>query len=249
MVEGRSLARGRVRRGPWPGPRGGHRRSRGRSGPRHRPGQHAVARRGVVRHLPRPVPRRDTGLRVVVDAGTAHAGYRSGFYSSASTGIRMLDQARVAAPVAYDLPQQIWVGDWNQRHDTRSVHVARDGWPRGRVHQYSGSHPETYGGVTLRVDSNFMDVGRGTVAPADRTRCPRIPVYPTLRAGDRSPSVPVLQCLLGQRRLLRERHVLEVLLLDRAGRQRRSSGLPGSGRPGRGPAHLDGAPEPALARC
>ena len=130
-------------------------------------------------------------------------GYRSGVYSSASTGIRMLDQARAAAPGAYDLPQQIWVGDWNQRHDTRSVHVASDGWPRGRVHQYSGSHPETYGGVTLRVDSNFMDVGRGTVAPADRTRCPRSPGYPTLRAGDRSPSVPVLECLLGQRRLQR----------------------------------------------
>ena len=74
-------------------------------------------------------------------------GYASGVYSSGSTGIRMLDQARVAAPGTYDLPQQIWVGDWNQRHDTGSVHVARDGWPRGRVHQYSGSHPETYGGV------------------------------------------------------------------------------------------------------
>jgi peptidoglycan hydrolase-like protein with peptidoglycan-binding domain len=81
--------------------------------------------------------------------------------------------------------------------------VARDGWPGGRVHQYAGTHPETYGGVTLRIDSNFMDVGHGTVAPSDRTRCPRDPGYPTLRKGDRSRSVPVLQCLLGQRHLLR----------------------------------------------
>jgi hypothetical protein len=130
-------------------------------------------------------------------------GYVSGFYSSGSTGIHMLEQARVAARGTYDLPDQIWVGDWNQRHDTGSVHVARDGWPRGRVHQYSGTHPETYGGVTLRIDSNFMDVGHGTVAPADGTRCPRDLGYPTLREGDRSRSVPVLQCLLGQRRLLR----------------------------------------------
>jgi peptidoglycan hydrolase-like protein with peptidoglycan-binding domain len=48
-----------------------------------------------------------------------------------------------------------------------------------------------------------MDVGRGTVAPTDGTRCPRDLGYPTLREGDRSRSVPVLQCLLGQRRLLR----------------------------------------------
>ncbi len=130
-------------------------------------------------------------------------GYASGFYSSSSTGIRMLEQARVAARGTYDLPDQIWVGDWNQRHDSGSVHVARDGWPHGRVHQYSGNHPETYGGVTLRVDSSFMDVGHGTVAPADGTRCPRDVGYPTLREGDRSPSVPVLQCLLGQRHLLR----------------------------------------------
>jgi hypothetical protein len=115
----------------------------------------------------------------------------------------MLQQARAAAPGTHDLPQQIWVGDWNQRHDSGSVHVARDGWPGGRVHQYAGTHPETYGGVTLRIDSNFMDVGHGTVAPADHTRCPRDVGYPTLREGDRSRSVPVLQCLLGQRHLLR----------------------------------------------
>jgi peptidoglycan hydrolase-like protein with peptidoglycan-binding domain len=130
-------------------------------------------------------------------------GYASGFYSSASTGIRMLQQARAAAPGTVDVPQQIWVGDWNQRHDSGSVKKARDGWPGGRVHQYAGSHRETYGGVTLRIDSNFMDVGHGTVAPTDRTRCPRDLGYPTLRQGDRSRSVPVLQCLLGQRRLLR----------------------------------------------
>jgi Domain of unknown function (DUF1906)/Putative peptidoglycan binding domain len=131
------------------------------------------------------------------------SGYVSGFYSSAATGIRMLQQSRAAASGSVDLPQQIWVGDWNQRHDSGPVGLARDGWPGGRVHQYAGTHSETYGGVTLRVDSNFMDVGRGTVAPADGTRCPRDQGYPTLREGDRSSSVPVLQCLLGQRRLLR----------------------------------------------
>ena len=173
-------------------------------------------------------------------------GYASGFYSSGSTGIRMLEQARVAARGTYDLPDQIWVGDWNQRHDSGSVHVARDGWPHGRVHQYSGNHPETYGGVTLRVDSSFMDVGHGTVARADGTRCPRDVGDPMLREGDRSPSVPVLQCLLGQRHLLRS-DTPEVLLLDRTGRHGTPAVIRAAGDRGCRPAHLGGAAECRLA--
>jgi len=123
-------------------------------------------------------------------------GYGSGFYSSASSGIRMLEQARVGAPGRYDVPRQIWVGDWNQRHDTGSAYLARDGWSGGRVHQYTGTHRETYGGVTLEIDSSFMDVGQGTVAPPDRTPCATPRGYPTLRAGDRTPGVVALQCLL-----------------------------------------------------
>jgi peptidoglycan hydrolase-like protein with peptidoglycan-binding domain len=130
-------------------------------------------------------------------------GYGSGFYSSASSGIRMLEQARLRAPGKYDVPRQIWVGEWNQRHDTGSAYLSRDGWAGGRVHQYAGTHPETYGGVTLQIDSNFMDVGRGTVAPPGRTPCPTLRAYPTLRGGDRSPSVAMLQCLLQQGHLLR----------------------------------------------
>lgn len=129
-------------------------------------------------------------------------GYVSGFYSSASSGIRMLEQARVRAPGRYDVPPQLWVGDWNQRHDTRSAYLSGGGWSGGRVHQYTGTHPETYGGVTLEIDSNFMDVGRGTVAPPDRTPCPTPDAYPTLREGDRSTGVAVLQCLLRQGHLL-----------------------------------------------
>jgi peptidoglycan hydrolase-like protein with peptidoglycan-binding domain len=132
------------------------------------------------------------------------SGYRSGFYSSAASGIRMLERARGAAPGRDDLPDQVWVGEWNHHHDTGSAYLSRDGWSGGRVHQYAGTHPETYGGVTLGIDSNFMTVGRGTVAPPDRTRCPTPRVYPTLRDGDRSPGVAVLQCLLEGRRLVRQ---------------------------------------------
>ena len=132
------------------------------------------------------------------------SGYRSGFYSSAASGIRMLERARGASPGRDDLPDQVWVAQWNHHHDTGSAYLSRDGWSGGRVHQYAGTHPETYGGVTLGIDSNFMDVGRGTVAPPDRTPCPAPRDYPTLREGDRSPGVAVLQCLLEGRHLVRQ---------------------------------------------
>jgi len=132
------------------------------------------------------------------------SGYRSGFYSSAASGIQMLERAREAAPGSNDLPDQVWVGEWNHQHDTGSAYLSSDGWPGGRVHQYAGTHPETYGGVTLGIDSNFMAVGRGTVAPPDRTPCPTPPAYPTLRDGDRSHGVAVLQCLLEGRHLVRQ---------------------------------------------
>lgn len=130
------------------------------------------------------------------------SGYHSGFYSSATSGVRMLEQARVGAPRKYALPTHIWVGDWNQRQDTMSEYLADDGWSRGRVHQYTGPHTETYGGVTLEIDSNYMKVGRGTVAPPDRAACEVPRGYPTLREGDRSRRVAAVQCLLRRQELL-----------------------------------------------
>jgi peptidoglycan hydrolase-like protein with peptidoglycan-binding domain len=131
--------------------------------------------------------------------GLSDRGYRSGFYSSAASGVRMLEQARLDSPGRWALPRHIWVGAWNQRHDTESAYKARDGWTPSVVHQYSGPHAETYGGVTLDVDSNFMEVGRGTVAAPRRVSCPTPRSYQTIREGDRSASVAALRCLLGDR--------------------------------------------------
>lgn len=129
-------------------------------------------------------------------------GYRSGFYSSASSGIRMLDQARQDPANRYTLPDQIWIGDWNGREDTRTAFVSDDGWARARVHQYLGGHDETYGGVKINIDSNFMDVGRGSFARADGRNC-RVrvdfPTYRTVARGDRGQLVAAGQCFLKKR--------------------------------------------------
>jgi hypothetical protein len=129
-------------------------------------------------------------------------GYRSGVYSSAASGIKMLDDARVYRPGRYTLPDRIWIADWNGKRDTSSSYVREDGWrPGRRVHQYVGGHPETYGGVTINIDKNWMNLGRGSVAPREPAHCGGAASYNYGRyvsqvLGDRGAFVRTVQCLL-----------------------------------------------------
>ncbi len=107
-------------------------------------------------------------------------GYASGYYSSAASGIRMLDDARVAANNPYALPDQIWIADWNGKADTHSSYVRTDGWqPYSRAKQYRGGHNETWGGVTINIDRNYLNlraprIGGGTSpAPAPAPAGPK----------------------------------------------------------------------------
>ncbi len=132
-------------------------------------------------------------------------GYRSGFYSGGSSGIRALEEARVFEPGAWTLPDQVWVADWNGRDGDLSGAVVADGWqPGSLVHQYTGSHHETYGGVRLEVDSNFARLGGGPVptSPGDGCRLPRdFGRYLSLRPGAQGAQVAALQCFLRERDL------------------------------------------------
>lgn len=128
--------------------------------------------------------------------------YRSGFYSSASSGITMLDSARRDAPGRYTLPDQLWIAEWNGRETVRSQHLdERRWWPHQRVHQYRGPHPEKHGGARLNIDSNFMSTGTGTVAGLPAPSCGveiSFRYYPRLERGDGSELVRAAQCLLRQ---------------------------------------------------
>ncbi len=127
-------------------------------------------------------------------------GYVSGVYSSAASGIRMLDDARATRPGTYVMPDQVWIADWNGRADVTSSYVRSSGWmPHARVHQYRGPHRETHGGVTIDIDSNFLDLGRGSVAPRATRPCGvriNFPDYPFLRVGSTGDRVRAAQCLL-----------------------------------------------------
>ncbi len=136
--------------------------------------------------------------------------YVSGVYSSAGSGIKALDDARVERPNAFVLPDMIWIARWDGVANTSTSYIRDDGWrPGGRVKQYQGGHQETWGGVTINIDRNYLDVGRGSVArreehcngtKIDFTSYPPLP--PATDTTEPAPAkVKVLQCLLKERDL------------------------------------------------
>ncbi|GAA4374553.1 glycoside hydrolase domain-containing protein [Nocardioides caricicola] len=139
-------------------------------------------------------------------------GFVSGVYSSAGSGIKMLDDARVNRPSQVVLPDMIWVARWDGKANTSTSYLREDGWrPHARVKQYQGGHDETWGGVTINIDRNFLDVGRGMYAEPEE-HCGGVRVsfgtYETLRppAEDTVPPanrVLALQCLLTEQELYR----------------------------------------------
>lgn len=138
-------------------------------------------------------------------AQTKALGYRTGMYSSASSGIKMLDDARRAGRTDVTLPEFIWLARWDGVANTSSTYVTEAGWrPGGRVKQYLGGHDEVHGGVRINIDSNYLDLGTGSRAvPENRCSGTRIgfPDYTPLqppKAGRTSPAplVKAMQCLL-----------------------------------------------------
>ena len=134
-------------------------------GARHRTGQHALVR-------PRGLRLENTACREsalsFLSGWTRQIralGYLSGVYSSAGSGIVALDNARVNRPTSFNLPDQIWIARWDGGANTTTSYIREDGWtPHARVKQYQGGHDETWGGVKINIDRNFLDVGRGSVA-------------------------------------------------------------------------------------
>lgn len=128
-------------------------------------------------------------------------GYVSGVYSSAGSGIKMLDDARVDRPGLYAMPDRIWIARWDGLADTSTSYLRSDGWlPGGRMKQYQGGHNETWGGVTINIDRSWLDLGTGS-APGTETHCDGVPVdftfYPRLDpTTTKTTKVAALQCLL-----------------------------------------------------
>jgi len=93
-------------------------------------------------------------------AGRLHqGGFLAGLYSSVASGIA--DQTAIANNPAYNQLDLIWFAHWN---NDPSVNEPTKAWlpdhlwaNHQRVHQYRGGQQETYGGVTINIDRNFVD--------------------------------------------------------------------------------------------
>ncbi len=130
--------------------------------------------------------------------------YVSGVYSSAGSGIWALDQARVNHPDEYHLPDQIWIARWDGQANTSTSYIRDDGWrPGARMKQYVGGHDETWGGVRINIDRDFLSLGKPT-APAEQ-HCGGVDVdlvdYPRTKAGSDPVVVRALQCLLTEQKV------------------------------------------------
>jgi hypothetical protein len=95
-------------------------------------------------------------------------GYVSGVYSSSASGIEDL-AGQIGS--GYTLPDDIWIANWNGQQNTLDPAVPASAWnPHRRIHQYRGGHNETYGGVTINIDNNYLDgetVGSATLVSGE----------------------------------------------------------------------------------
>ena len=133
-------------------------------------------------------------------------GYVSGVYSSAGSGMKILDDARAARRADVVVPDQIWVARWDNVANTSTSYLRSDGWlPGRRMKQYQGGHNETWGGVTINIDRNYLDLGNSTPAPETHCGGVRVDVAyrkikPRTAAYRADPAqVKALQCLLREK--------------------------------------------------
>jgi hypothetical protein len=93
-------------------------------------------------------------------------GYVAGVYGSAASTMRDV-QALHGTPSG---PDAIWIANWNGRESVfGDPHVSDALWTNHqRIHQYRGDHRETWGGVTINIDNDYVDapVVTGALIPA-----------------------------------------------------------------------------------
>ena len=91
-------------------------------------------------------------------------GYNSGEYSSVSSGI--VDLVKAKASGGYTLPDVVSFAQWNGVADTSDPAIPSGDWSGHRLmHQYRGNVSQTYGGVEIDLDCDYLDFGVITATP------------------------------------------------------------------------------------
>jgi Rv2525c-like, glycoside hydrolase-like domain len=82
-------------------------------------------------------------------------GYVSGVYSSGASGIADL-VSRLGG--SYLQPDHLWIANWDGRKTVDDPYVPDDAWSdEQRIRQYRGGHDESWGGVTINIDNNYVE--------------------------------------------------------------------------------------------
>ncbi|MBB4740422.1 hypothetical protein BJY16_003881 [Actinoplanes octamycinicus] len=83
-------------------------------------------------------------------------GYLSGYYSSAGSGIA--DQVAVYNKAGYVRPDYVDFARWDNKVTVSDPVIPAGYWSPGRrMKQYQGGHIETYGGVSINIDTDYLD--------------------------------------------------------------------------------------------
>ncbi|UUN30294.1 glycoside hydrolase domain-containing protein [Streptomyces sp. FIT100] len=126
------------------------------------------------------------------------SGYLSGFYSSAASGIR--DAAGEYDNSAYTRVDHLFYAWWNGAADTDTgTYVPASQWSdHQRIHQYVGEVTESYGGYSINIDRDYLDVGTGTTPPTPTCTGANLDftAYTTVQSGSTGGLVKAAQCLL-----------------------------------------------------
>jgi Domain of unknown function (DUF1906) len=106
------------------------------------------------------------------------SGYTSGVYSSSDSGVEDL----VAEyGTGYAEPDDIWIANWNKQQSTADPNAPSTDWPtHQRLHQYDGAHNETYGGVTINIDGDYVDAATAAAGTAGVDSAPTPAAAPSL---------------------------------------------------------------------
>jgi hypothetical protein len=94
-------------------------------------------------------------------------GYLSGMYSSGSSGV--LDLCNAYNDTRYTRVDHLFFAWWNGAADTDAGSYCPDAYyaDRQRIHQYTGDTYETWGGVRIYIDRDYLDVSTGTSEPPE----------------------------------------------------------------------------------
>jgi hypothetical protein len=115
--------------------------------------------------------------------GQLHAqGYLSGVYSSEGSGIVDLS-ARWGS--GYQEPNDIWIADYDGYVGVNNGYVPTNQWAnQQRVHQYNGGVNQTYGGVTINIDGDYVNAATAGAGAAGTVASP-----PPVPSASAAPSI------------------------------------------------------------